>query len=147
MIVPNGTLVLVVDGARSALFRNVGTALGPDLKLIETADQPSPRTATAGTDRPGRQHESTGTRRGSYESPDYHQQDEDRFALRAAEQLNRVAADGGHKLILVAAPKVLGTMRTHITAATQQLLIAEIAKDYAGRAASDVADMLSRHET
>ena len=146
MIVPNGTLIMVVDGARSALFRNTGPALAPELALIESADEPSPSTSALGTDRPGRRFESTGSSRGAYEGPDYHQQQENRFAREAAAQLNRIAADGTHKLILVADPTVLGTMRPHIATATHHLLICEIAKDYAGRPAREVAEMLRRHE-
>lgn len=146
MIVPNGTLIMVVDGARSSLFRNTGPALAPELALVESSDDRSPSTAELGTDRPGRRFESMGTGRGAYEGPDYHQQEEDRFSRDAATHLNRLAANGDHKLILVAAPKVLGAMRPHIEAATQHLLISEIAKDYAGRPARDVAEMLIRHE-
>lgn len=146
MIVPNGTLIMVVDGAKSSLFRNTGGALAPELALIESSDEPSPSTAELGTDRPGLRFESRGTSRGAYESPDYHQQEEDRFSRDAAAHLNRLAAEGDHKLILVAAAKVLGTMRPHIEAATHHLLIGEIAKDYAGRPARDVAEMLIRHE-
>jgi len=146
MIVPNGTLIMVVDGARSSLFRNTGAALAPDLALIESSGDPSPSTAELGTDRPGRRFESTGASRGAYEGPDYHQQEEDRFSRAAAAHLNRLAAGGDHRLILVAAPKVLGKMRPHIEAATQDLLIGEIAKDYTGRPASDVAEMLIGHE-
>lgn len=146
MIVPNGTLILVVDGARSSLFRNTGAALAPELVKIESLDHQSPSTTQLGTDRPGRRFESVGTGRGAYESPDYHQQEEDDFARDATAHLNRLAADGKHKLILVATPKVLGTMRPHIAAKTHQLLIGEIAKDYAGRSAQDVADLLVRHE-
>ena len=141
-----GTLILVVDGARSSLFRNTGAALAPELVKIESLDHQSPSTTELGTDRPGRRFESVGTGRGAYESPDYHQQEEDDFARDATAHLNRLAADGKHKLILVATPKVLGTMRPHIAAKTHQLLIGEIAKNYAGRSAQDVADLLVRHE-
>lgn len=146
MIVPNGTLIMVLDGARSALFRNTGPALAPELELIESTDDPAPSTSELGTDRPGRRFESAGSSRGAYEASDYHQQAEDRFAGDAAAQLNRIAATGEHKLILVADPRVLGTMRPHIAAATRHLLIGEITRDYAGRPACDVAELLIRHE-
>ena len=146
MIVPNGTLVMVVDGARSLLFRNIGAALAPELALIESSNDPSPRTAELGTDRPGRRFESMRTGRGAYDGPDYHQQEEDHFSHIAAAHLNRLASDGDHKLILVAAPKVLGTMRPHIAAATRHLLIGEIAKDYAGKPAHEIAEMLEAHK-
>lgn len=146
MIVPNGTQILVVDGAKSSLFRNEGDAFAPELVLIKNLDRPSKSTAELGTDRPGRRFESMGRSRGAYEHPDYHQQEEDHFARVAAEHLNELAADGDYKLILVATPKVLGTMRPHINAAARHQLIAEIAKDFAGRPAHVLARMLVQQE-
>ena len=124
-----------------------GSKLAPELELIESADDPAPNTSELSTDCPGRRFESAGSSRGACEAPDYHQQEEDHFAGDAAAQLNRIAATGVHKLILVADPRVLGTMRPHFASATRSLLIGEIAKDYAGRPARDVAELLVRHET
>ena len=38
MIVPNGTLIMVVDGARSSLFRNTGAALGAAFVYFAVAE-------------------------------------------------------------------------------------------------------------
>ena len=145
MLIPNGTHIMVLDGSKRVLYRNDGEAIEPDLTLIEDIEKPSSSTAEQGTDRPGRQFESAGTSRGAYESTDYHQQEEDRFTLEAVDQLNRLSADGKHKVILVATPHVLGLMPPLLNAATQNLLLAEINKDYAGRSARDIAHMLVQH--
>ena len=147
MIVPNGTVIMVVDGAAFSLFCNTGEAMAPTLKLMDRSDSPAASTSELGSDRPGRHFESKGPSRGSYEAPDYHQQQKDGFSRDAAEHLNALAAGGTQKLILVAAPHVLGFMRPHLTAATNHALIGEIAKDYTGRPARDIADMLSHYES
>jgi protein required for attachment to host cells len=147
MIVPNGTLIMVVDGARMLLYRNDGKALEPELTLVDSAADPSPQTAELGSDRPGRRFESVGTGRGAYEGPDYHQQAEDRFSHGAATRLNDLASQGEDSLILVAAPHVLGVIRPLLAPTTQEGMLASIAKDYTGHAPRDISEMLAKHET
>jgi protein required for attachment to host cells len=146
MIVPNGTLIMVVDSARLSVFRNAGEALAPDLRLVESDEHRSPQTAELGSDRPGRRFESAGVSRGAYDGPDYHQQEQDEFARGAAVRLNGFADAGHHHLILVAEPHVLGVMRPHLGKAVRHLLLATIANDYAGRPPGDVADLLVQYE-
>ena len=146
MIVPKGTLVMVVDGAKKLLLRNDGEALAPVLTKIERTDDPVLSTAELGSDRPGRSFQSTGTARSGYEASNYHQQEEDAFAVAAAEQLNVLALAPNASLILIAAPHVLGIMRDHLASATMGRIRAQFAKDYAGRTAHDIAAMLANHE-
>jgi protein required for attachment to host cells len=146
MIVPNGTLIMVIDGAQMSLFRNDGEALAPRLTQIEHGDDPALSSAELGSDRPGRSFQSSGTARSSYDGPDYHQQEEDRFTLEAATKLNALASAKGARLILVAAPHALGIMRPHLDAATKHALKAEIPKDLAGRSAQDIAEILVNEE-
>lgn len=146
MIVPNGTLIMVLDGAQMSLFRNDGEAFAPRLTEIEHGDDPALSTAELGSDRPGRSFQSSGTARSSYDGPDYHQKEEDRFTLKAATKLNALASAKGARLVLVAAPHVLGIMRPHLDASTKHTLKAEIPKDFSGRSAQDVAEMLVNHE-
>ena len=146
MIVPKGTLVMVVDGAKKLLLRNDGEALAPVLTKIEHTGDPALSTAELGSDRPGRSFQSTGTARSGYDGSDYHQQEEDAFAVAAAEQLNVLALDPHASLILVAAPHVLGIMRDHLASATLEKIRAQFAKDYTGRSAHDIAAMLANHE-
>jgi len=145
MLIPNGTHIMVLDGAKRVLYRNDGEAIEPDLVRIADTSHHSAETHDQGTERPGRRFESAGSSRGAYENSDYHQRDEDDFAVKSADILNALATDERHKLILVAAPRVLGVMRQHMTAETKRQLLAEIDKDYAGRSAHDVAEMLVQH--
>jgi len=146
MIVPNGTVVMVLDGAKMALYRNVGEAFAPELELLESVEEEIPSSAELGSDRPGRHFESMGTSRGAYEAPDYHQEEEARFAREAAGRLNLLAADEHVRLILIADPRILGLVRPQLDEATVERLAAQIDRNYAGRSARDVGELLAGYE-
>jgi protein required for attachment to host cells len=146
MLIPHGAHVMVVDGARLALFRNKGKDFDPKLELIEQEQDVTPRTSDIGTDQPGRGFQSVGGHREAYEQTDYHQLLEDKFAAQACIKLEALLAKGEGRAILIAAPRVLGEMRKQLNPKTRQRLIAEIDKDYAGRSAADIARMLGSFE-
>jgi protein required for attachment to host cells len=146
MLIPKGTLVMVVDGAHRAVYRNAGEALAPELVLIEEMHRPVPRTTQLGTDSPGRHFESAGPGRGGYEETDLHQLAEDRFAQEAAATLDTLVQEGAGRIVLVAPPHVLGVMRPRFGKGVQAALITQIAKDYAQRLPRDIAELLVRHE-
>ena len=75
---------------------------------------------------------------------DFHQADEDRFAIAAAGRL-AARAGAGMGLIVVAPPHTLGVLRKHYAAPVRAAIVAEIDKDYAGRPAADVAALLATH--
>lgn len=146
MLVPNGTMVMVLDGAKISLYRSHSDPAAPTFSLVDHQHEFSPSTAELGSDRPGRRFESAGVGGGAYETTDYHQKAEDHFAIEAAERLNGLAAQGDGKMILIAAPHVLGIMRKHIGDKARHLLIAEINKDYAGRPVADIVELLAHHQ-
>jgi protein required for attachment to host cells len=146
MLIPHGAHVMVIDGARMALFRNKGKDFDPNLELIEQQQDVTPRTSDIGTDQLGRAFQSLGGHQRAYEQTDYHQLLEDKFAAQACTKLEALLAQGEQGAILIAAPHVLGTMRKQLKPKSRARLIAEIDKDYAGRSAADIARMLDRFE-
>ncbi len=142
MLVTHGTYIMVVDGAKRSLFRNRGNDFAPDLELIDHRENDTERTADLGSDKPGRSFQSAGNGRSAHESTDYHQQEEDRFAQAAADQLNVILTDsvGG---ILIAPPHVLGAMRKRLKPDVRARITAEIDKDFAGRSVADISAMLA----
>jgi protein required for attachment to host cells len=146
MLVSHGTMILVIDGARMSLFRNHGKDFAGELELVEHRAQQAASTAEIGTDKPGRSFASVGRTRSAYQATDYHQAEEDDFAKAATEKLNGLAQQSNLDFIVIAAPHVLGVMRHHYSPHLRKRLIAEIDKDYAGRPAADVAELLRIHE-
>jgi protein required for attachment to host cells len=146
MLVPYGTIILVVDGARMPLFRNRGTGFAPELETLDHSVHHAAKTAALGTDKPGRSFNSKGYSRSTYQSTDFHQAEEDGFAKAATETLNALAVQSKLDFIVVAAPHVLGLMRKHYSADLRTRLAGEIDKDYAARPATDIAVLLRDHE-
>lgn len=146
MLIAHDVLIMAVDGARMSLFCNKGSVQEPHLELLVEEQQKTPSTAELGDDQPGRNFQSSGNTRGAYETTDLHQQAEDEFALEMAELLIFHMKDDDRKAILIAPPHVLGLMRKHLPEDIRQRLIAVIDKDYAGRTALDVAELLDNHE-
>ena len=146
MLVAHGAMVLVIDGAKMSILRNRAKDFTADLEVVEHHEAPAAKTATTGADKPGRSFNSTGRSRSAYEGSDYHQVEEDVFGKAAIARLNALAQQSDLAFIIVAAPHVLGVIRPHYSANLRKQLSAEIDKDYAGRPAADVADLLRRHE-
>jgi protein required for attachment to host cells len=146
MRIVHNMLIMALDGARMSLFRNKGSVQEPSLELLIENEQKTPSTAELGDDHPGRSFQSSGRIGGAYEATDLHQQAEDEFTLEMAELLSFHMSDEDHRAILIAPPKVLGIMRKHLRTEIRTRLAAEIAKDYCGRNATDLATLLDDYE-
>jgi protein required for attachment to host cells len=137
---------MVVDGARMAMMRNAGNMAEPRLEIVEQAHRQAPRTSALGTDRPGRTAQSGQAARSAVDGPDFHAQAEVEFTAAAAARLADLLKRDDAPAILVAEPRVLGIMRDHLDPHIRKRLIAEIDKDFAGRSAADLAEMLTEYD-
>lgn len=147
MLIVHDALIMALDGARMSLFRNKGSVREPRLELLAEEQRKTPFTAELGDDQPGRAFQSSGTARGAYETTDLHQQAEDEFTLEMAELLIFHMKDDDRRAIMIAPPHVLGVMRKHLPDDIRSRLVAEVDKDYAGRPALEVAELLNNHVT
>lgn len=139
MDIPRNAHVLVIDGGKMFLFKNQGNPVHPALTIVAQDGQDSSATRDQGTDQPGTSFQGVGGRRSSYEQTDFHQQDEDRFAIDAANLLKREAQAGRIKaLILVAAPRTLGVLRKHLHGEVEKRVIGEISKVVAGHPVEEI---------
>lgn len=146
MLVPKDSLIIAVDGTRMSVFRNVGEAFAPVLKLIGEQKISSLKSSELGSDRPGRSFKSMTPRRGAHESTDLQQQEEDRFNIEASKHIDWLAADAQSGAVLVAAPRALGVIRKHLKPETSARLLAEIPKAFGPDDAEKLAKMLAKHE-
>ena len=131
MLLPNGTLIAVIDGAAFELYRNNGTPAEPDLVAEESP------TLDNSNHSAGSHHSSSG-------NPDGSSADEDAHAIAAVEWLNQQVL--GHKvdnLVIFAAPRTLGELRKHYHKLTEQALVGEVNKTMTGRQPSELLAALA----
>jgi protein required for attachment to host cells len=143
--IAHDTWILVGDGRKALMLRNDGTPQKPSLHVVEVLkDDENPPTHEQGTDRPGRSFQSKSARRSSVEQTDWHEQAEERFATDIASKLGRAADDNRfEKLILVAPPNTLATLRKKLDAKTAERVVAEIDKDLTKHPVPEIARVLT----
>jgi protein required for attachment to host cells len=126
-----GDWVVVCDGRKALILRNAGDEVFPNLQTKETHEDINPKTSDQGTDRPGRVQQSAAPGHSSVGQTDWHAQQEQDFLVTLARRLDEAIASGQTEaLIVVAAPRALGTLREAFTPAVRKAVKAEIAKDY-----------------
>jgi protein required for attachment to host cells len=85
-----------------------------------------------------------GVRQSSMEQVSFHDQQEQRFAVEAADMLKRRAlAHEYEKLIVIAPPTALGEIRKHYHKEVQSRLIGEIAKDLANHPVGEIEKIIA----
>jgi protein required for attachment to host cells len=136
----NGTWVLVADGNKALLLENVGDAELPVLEVRREDEQDNPATHEQGTDRPGRMNDSGPGQRSAFQDTDWHRLAEDRFAHDLADMLTRRAHDRRfERLIVAAAPKVLGELRKTIHSEVADRIVAEVALNLTNHPVDEIA--------
>ena len=144
MQLANGTLVVVVDGAKMLFLRNEGDADYPNLSVERKREQDNPATGDQKTHRSGHVGQSGVSGGSSYEDTDFHQLEEDRFAAQTADLLkDRALRNDYDHLVVVAAPKTLGEIRKHYHGEVEKRLTGEIAKDLTGHELSEIEKIVS----
>jgi len=147
MLIHHKALVLVADGRKYLLLRNLGSLNEPQLAYEGGGEKGNPATREQGTDQPGRAFASVGGARGAIEQTDFHQLEEDRFAADVAGFLNHLAAaQDFEELIVVAPPKSLAELRRHYDKAVTSRIVAEVDKDLTKHPVTEIAAILSRTE-
>src|SRR3546814_5865800 len=91
MLLPHDTFVVVADGRKMLFFRNQGDAAQPDLVVEHAREQINPPDREQSTDAPGSAFSSNGSGRSSHQETDFHQLEEDRFAVETAAMLKQRA--------------------------------------------------------
>jgi protein required for attachment to host cells len=136
----HGTWVLVADGEKALLLENIGDADLPVLQLRRADAQDNPPTHEQGTDRPGRMSDGPSGHRSAVEDSDWHRLAKDRFAHDLAEMLYaRAQAHRFERLIVAAAPKVLGELRKTLHKEVSGRIVAELPLDLTNHPVDDMA--------
>ena len=133
MKIPRDALVLLANGERCLLMRNVGLAFEPKLEKVEELDLELTN-FSAGV----RHQDPAGQRAGSTHI------DELAHGAAIAEWLNARALDGNREQVVVAAdPKTLGQIRQYVHKELEELIIGEVAKDLTNQPVDAVARALA----
>lgn len=144
----HGTWVLVADGAKALLLENVGDAEFPILEVRREDAQDNPPTREQGTDRPGRLSDGPSGHFSAVQDTDWHRLAEDRFAHDLADMLNaRAEAHRFERLIVAAAPKVLGELRKTIHAQVAGRIVAELSMDLTNHPVDEIAKRIAAATT
>jgi protein required for attachment to host cells len=124
-----GTYVLIADGEKALLLRNVGEADFPHLQVARKEVQENPATREQGASPPGRFNDGPSVHRSAVEETDWHRLAKERFADDLSDMLyKRVHSGRIDRLVLVASPMVLGALRNKLHKAVSEVVVAEIDK-------------------
>lgn len=128
---PNyATWIVVANSALAKIFR---LSKFPKIEELTSMEHPESRLHDQDlvSSKPGRAFESTGVRRSSYEpESDPKKLEIDKFARILGEYLCTSYQKGKFsRLYIMAGPSFLGMLRQHLNAQTQEIIVAELAKD------------------
>lgn len=138
MELAHDTWVVIADGEKYILMRNVGDSEMMDLRVVSHEDAENPATYEQGTDRPGR-FDDAGLGKSAVDETDWHTLGKERFAGDLSERLTNAAlANSFRKLVIVADASTLGTLRKHYHDEVSERLVAEIDKDLTNHPVPDI---------
>jgi protein required for attachment to host cells len=139
------TWVLVADGEKALFLRNVTDAEDPNLEVVRKEAQENPKDSDQGTDRPGRMPDTGVRQRSAMEETDWHQLAKDRFADDLAELLYGMAhRHRFERIVLVAAPRVLGEIRDKMHKEVADRVVGEIPKTLTNHPVHEIEAIVKR---
>ena len=139
-----GTWVLIADGEKALFLENIGDAQDMHLEVLRKEEQENPETSEQGTDKPGRFNDGPSVQRSAVQETDWHALEKQRFAKDLAQILYKAAhANKFDKIVLVAAPKVLGDLRAELYVEVSDRVIAEISKTVTNEPLIEIERMLA----
>ena len=138
------TWVIVADASVAEIFsrrKRFGS-----LETVHRLEEPDARAREQafGTDAPGRSFDRSGQGRHAME-PDHTVKEHLRevFASRIADDVEAARVEGRfQRLVLVAAPKLLGELRERLSRPALKCISAEFAKDMTGRSPEEIAALI-----
>jgi protein required for attachment to host cells len=138
------TWVLVADGARARILRNEGPGRGIEREIVREFAQDIPPGREIMADRPGRTFDSAGQGRHAMERPtDPREIEETRFLREIIAYVEKANHEHSFdRLVLVAPPAALGTLRAHLPKPLAEKVTGELNKDLTQVPVHDLAKHL-----
>ncbi|WP_044559002.1 host attachment protein [Azospirillum sp. B4] len=142
VVIARHSWVVACDGAKMLVLRNDGDAHNPYLTVQSSESRPTTPSRELGTGQPGRMQ--FGTVRSATEETDWQDQAESQFLTHVARRLDTMVQSGLiGRMVLAAPPKALGVLRRHLTPATRDVILAEVAKDLTTLPVRDIQMLLA----
>jgi protein required for attachment to host cells len=139
MDLEHDTWVVIADGEKFLLLRNIGDREFLNLQVVEHEASENPPARDLASDRAGRRNDAARQKTGgdveawgksAMEETDWQRVAETRFAAEVAAKLDGWAAAGRfRRLVVIADPRTLGALRDAYGAHVRSVLVAEIDKD------------------
>ncbi|UWQ51259.1 host attachment family protein [Leisingera caerulea] len=140
-----GTWVLVADSEKALFLENTTDAQNPNLKVRRKDEQENPSDREQSANRPGRFNDGPSVHRSAVDDTDWHQLAKERFASDLADRLYKMAHKGEfERLVLVAAPEVLGELRKNLHKEVADCVVGEVAKNLTNHETSKIEDMVKQ---
>lgn len=141
--ISNGSWVLVADGEKALFLENVGDAQDLHLQVVRKDEQENPSSTEQGTDRPGRKSDGPSGHRSAMDDTDWHELEKHRFAKSLADVLYKYAHKGRFdRIVVVAAPGVLGDLRGELHEEVQSRIIGEVPKTLTGHPIDEIEKLV-----
>lgn len=147
----NGTWILVADGEKALFLENVTDSEDPHLEVRRVEEHENPPDREQASDRPGRMRDSVGPQpdvgamqRSGMGEVDFHKLEKDRFADDLADLLYRQAhRHRFERLVLVAAPNILGALRGKLHKEVSDRVVAEVGKNLTNHPMPEIERLVS----
>ncbi|MBY6055784.1 host attachment family protein [Leisingera daeponensis] len=138
-----GTWVLVADSEKALFLENTTDAQNPNLQVRRKDEQENPSDREQSANRPGRFNDGPSVHRSAVDDTDWHELAKERFAKDLSDKLYEMAHRGDfEKLVLVAAPEVLGELRKNLHKEVSDCVIGEISKNLTGHEIGKIEEMV-----
>ena len=125
----NDDWVLIADGEKALFLRNITDGEDPNLEVVREEEQDNPPNREQAANRRGRVGQSANHGKSAYEDTDWHQLAKDRFAAELADILYERAHKGKfERIVICAAPNVLGELRDQLHQEVSNKVVGEIPK-------------------
>ena len=140
-----GTWVVVTDSEKALFLRNLTDHQDPNLEVMDTEEQENPSDIEQSANRPGRMHDTGVQQVSAMDDTDWHELQKERFAADLSDILYDAAHKGEYdRLILVAAPKVLGHLRDDMHKEVTSKVVSEIPKNLAGHPVDEIEKLVKK---
>jgi protein required for attachment to host cells len=140
-----GTWVVVTDSEKALFLRNLTDHQDPNLEVMDTEEQENPSDIDQSANRPGRMQDTGVGQMSAMDDTDWHELQKERFAADLSDLLYHAAHKGEYdRLILVAAPKVLGHLRDDMHKEVTAKVVSEIPKNLAGHPVDEIEKLVKK---